>query len=62
MELILINAIALVFILEGILPFALPKLWREMMTEAIQLDNKQLRIMGFISLVIGVFILLFLAD
>lgn len=55
-------AIALVFILEGLLPFALPNLWRKMMREATEMPENSLRIMGFVSIVIGLILLLFFSE
>ncbi|MDG6777856.1 DUF2065 domain-containing protein [Thiomicrorhabdus sp. zzn3] len=54
----LFAAIALVFILEGLLPFAFPELWRRMMSEAVTLSEKQLRLMGLFSVAIGLGMLL----
>ncbi|WP_373018679.1 DUF2065 domain-containing protein [Thiomicrorhabdus sp.] len=54
----LLAAIALLFILEGLLPFVFPEFWRKIMAEAVQLPEKQLRIMGFVSLSIGLALLL----
>lgn len=59
MENTLITAIALVFILEGLLPFVFPEFWRKVMTEAVQLSEKQIRIMGLASLSAGMALLLF---
>lgn len=59
MENTLIAAIALVFILEGLLPFVFPEFWRKVMTEAVQLSEKQIRIMGLASLSAGMALLLF---
>ncbi|MDX1348320.1 MAG: DUF2065 domain-containing protein [Thiomicrorhabdus chilensis] len=59
MENTLIAAIALVFILEGLLPFVFPEFWRKVMTEAVQLTEKQIRIMGLVSLSAGMALLLF---
>lgn len=50
-------AIALVFIFEGLLPFVFPKFWKKMMSQAIEQDEKSLRKMGLISIVIGLGIL-----
>lgn len=57
LDTILISALALVLIFEGLLPFAFPNFWRKMMSEAIQLTEKQLRTMGFVSLLIGLTVL-----
>lgn len=50
-------AIALVFIFEGLLPFVFPAFWKKMMHQAIEQDERSLRIMGLISLSIGLIIL-----
>lgn len=62
MDVILISALALVFIIEGILPFAFPNFWRKMMSEAVQLEEKQLRMMGLVSMSIGLVVLFFFAN
>jgi hypothetical protein len=54
----LLIALALVFVLEGLLPFVFPELWRKMMQEAVQLSERQLRIMGLASISIGMLLLL----
>lgn len=59
LETTLIAAIALLFIMEGILPFVFPEFWRKMMSEATQLSEMQLRVMGLVSIIIGMLILLF---
>ena len=46
-------ALCLVMVIEGILPFAAPKAWREAMQQVITLDNRTLRIMGLVSMLIG---------
>ncbi|WP_173291606.1 DUF2065 domain-containing protein [Thiosulfativibrio zosterae] len=60
MDTILISAIALVFIFEGLLPFVFPNFWRKTMSQAILLSEKQLRTMGFISVCIGLGVLFLL--
>lgn len=61
-ETAIISAIALVFIIEGLLPFVFPKGWKQMMSEAIQLSDRDLRTMGLVSIVIGLLILLFFSE
>jgi len=58
----LLAAIALVFILEGLLPFIFPAGWKKMMLEAIKLSDRDLRIMGLFSISIGMLILLFFSE
>lgn len=50
-------AIALVFILEGLLPFINPKGWRAMLSVARQMDERMIRTLGLGSMVSGVVIL-----
>jgi len=57
----LVSALALVLILEGLLPFALPNAWRKTMLELAQLPDRQLRSMGLISIGLGLLVLWFLA-
>ena len=50
-------AIAFVCIIEGILPFAVPNFWRKVIKQVSNQDNRALRVMGFVLMVIGVIIL-----
>ncbi|MCC5791893.1 MAG: DUF2065 domain-containing protein [Legionellaceae bacterium] len=51
------SALALVFVLEGLLPFASPKKWKQMLFRVIQCDDRVLRLAGFISMIVGVVLL-----
>ena len=53
----LLSAIALVFILEGILPFVNPNWIKRVFLSASQLDNTALRFIGVSSMLIGVVLL-----
>jgi len=46
-------ALCLVLVVEGLLPFIAPKVWRETMNKVAQLNDGQLRMVGLFSLVIG---------
>ena len=46
-------ALCLVLVVEGLLPFIAPKVWRETMTKVAQLNDGQLRMVGLFSIVIG---------
>jgi uncharacterized protein YjeT (DUF2065 family) len=50
-------AIALVFIIEGLLPFISPNRWRAMLAMAAQMDDAMIRNIGLGSMVVGVVIL-----
>jgi uncharacterized protein len=50
-------AIALVFIVEGMLPFISPNRWRAMLAMAAQMDDRMIRNIGLGSMLFGVVIL-----
>jgi hypothetical protein len=50
-------AIALVFIIEGMLPFISPGRWRNMLAMVEQMDNRVIRNIGLGSMLFGVFML-----
>jgi len=56
---ILAGAIALVLILEGLLPFLNPGAWRRVFERALQMTDAQIRMLGLSSLVAGTLVLLF---
>ncbi len=51
---ILLAGLALMLILEGVLPFLAPRIWRETFRRVIELSDGQLRFVGLASIVIGV--------
>ena len=55
----LLTALALVLIIEGLLPFAAPSKLREVYQSIQQMPDKSLRVLGLGSMVVGL-ILLFL--
>tara|TARA_B110000014_G_C19989236_1_gene512356 strand:- start:484 stop:669 length:186 start_codon:yes stop_codon:yes gene_type:complete len=54
---ILLIAIGLVFIFEGIFPLALPELWRNAFSKVIKFKTGQIRFYGLLSVLIGIIIL-----
>ena len=58
---ILIAGFALMLVIEGILPFTAPKIWRETFRTLTQMSDGQIRFAGLISMVAGL-VLLFLAT
>ena len=50
-------AIALVFIIEGMLPFISPNRWRTMLVMVEQMDDRMIRNVGLGSMLFGVVIL-----
>lgn len=59
---VLLLAVALVLVLEGLLPFAQPALWRRVFEQAIRLSDGQLRFLGLSSIALGLLILLVVSQ
>lgn len=55
----LLAAIALVFVLEGVIPFLYPDKWRNLVARLAEINDRQLRIMGLMSMLLGISILYF---
>lgn len=55
----LLIALGLMLILEGLLPFLAPKLWRETFQRITQLADGQLRFMGLTSMLVGLLVVIF---
>ncbi|OFZ94354.1 MAG: hypothetical protein A2Z44_00755 [Betaproteobacteria bacterium RBG_19FT_COMBO_58_11] len=49
----LLAALGLVLVLEGVLPFLAPGLWRDTFRKLLELTDGQLRFMGLISMLMG---------
>ena len=47
------TAFALVLVVEGLLPFLAPQMWRESFRKLVQLTDGQLRFIGLVSIVLG---------
>ncbi|MCV2403097.1 DUF2065 domain-containing protein [Marinomonas sp. C2222] len=54
----LLVGVSLLLIAEGILPFLAPNLWREIMVKAVASPDFTLRIIGAISMFLGLMLLL----
>lgn len=50
---ILLSAIGLLFVFEGLLPFLSPRFWRGLMQQMFALNDRSLRMIGLISMLIG---------
>jgi uncharacterized protein YjeT (DUF2065 family) len=50
---IFITAIGLLFVFEGMLPFLSPHFWRRLMQQMFIQSDQALRIMGLVSMLIG---------
>ncbi|HEX7972617.1 MAG TPA: DUF2065 domain-containing protein [Thiobacillus sp.] len=53
-------AIGLLLVVEGILPFAAPAIWREAFRRMLELRDGQLRFIGATSMLGGLFVLMML--
>lgn len=53
----LVRALALVMVIEGLIPFAAPERWRMAMLQAIKLDARVLRMIGLLSMACGIIVL-----
>ncbi len=51
-------AVALMLILEGMLPFLSPQTWRETFRKLIEINDSQIRFIGLTSMLIGLMLLL----
>ena len=51
-------ALALMLVIEGLLPFLAPSLWRETFRRIIKMSDGQIRFFGLTSMLIGLLLLL----
>ena len=54
---LLLGALALMLVFEGLLPFLNPAAWRRVFEQATRLSDGQLRFIGLSSMVIGLLLL-----
>ena len=55
----LLRALALVMVIEGLMPFAAPSQWRRTLFTIAQLENRSMRMIGFASMAEGLAVLQF---
>jgi uncharacterized protein len=53
----LVGGLALMLILEGLLPFISPRAWREVFERATRMNDGQIRFIGLVSLAVGLVLL-----
>jgi len=58
---LLLTAFALMLIIEGVLPFLLPAIWRETFKRLTEMSDGQIRFIGLTSMLVGL-LLLYLAK
>ena len=56
---IILPALALMLVIEGILPFSAPSAWRETFKRLIEMSDGQIRFAGLMSMMIGLVLLYF---
>ena len=54
----LLMALALMLVVEGLLPFLAPKLWRDTFRRLMLLTDGQIRFFGLTSMIVGLLLLL----
>jgi hypothetical protein len=57
MKTTLLLALALMLVIEGLLPFAAPKLWRETFRRATEMSDGQIRFIGLTAMIAGLLLL-----
>jgi uncharacterized protein len=56
---IILPALALMLVIEGILPFSAPHVWRETFKRLIEMSDGQIRFAGLMSMLVGLVLLFF---
>jgi uncharacterized protein YjeT (DUF2065 family) len=54
---LLLGAVALMLVFEGLLPFLSPTTWREVFNKALRLSDGQIRFLGLSSMLVGLLLL-----
>lgn len=54
---LIVGAVALVFVFEGLLPFLSPGTWRRVFERVLQLSDGQIRFLGLSSMIVGLALL-----
>ena len=49
----LLSALALVLVIEGLLPLLAPRIWRDSFRKLVELSDGQLRFVGLVSIMLG---------
>ena len=53
----LLGALALMLVIEGVLPFLSPSAWRQVFTRVLQMSDGQIRFIGLSSMLAGLLML-----
>jgi uncharacterized protein YjeT (DUF2065 family) len=57
----LLLAFALMLVLEGLMPFVAPAVWRETFRRLVEMSDGQIRFVGLTSMIIGLVLLMVLS-
>jgi uncharacterized protein YjeT (DUF2065 family) len=57
MTTVLLTALALMLVIEGLLPFLMPTLWRETFRKLTEMSDGQIRFIGLTSMLAGLLLL-----
>ena len=57
MTTVLLTALALMLVIEGLLPFLMPALWRETFRKLTEMSDGQIRFIGLTSMLAGLLLL-----
>lgn len=55
-----LTAIALLLIIEGLMPFASPEKWQQLLRSIIEIEPAKIRMIGLMSMLAGLFLLFIL--
>jgi len=62
MSYVLVAALALMLVIEGVLPFLVPALWRETFRRLTEMSDGQIRFIGLTSMLVGLLLLYFVRS
>jgi len=54
---VMLGALALMLVIEGLLPFLSPATWRQVFERATRMSDGQIRFIGLVSLLVGLVLL-----
>ncbi|MCP4271737.1 MAG: DUF2065 domain-containing protein [Gammaproteobacteria bacterium] len=57
-----LTALALLLIFEGLMPFALPDSWKEMIRNIAEMESSKIRTFGLLSMMCGLLLLYWLGS
>ena len=58
----LLSAFCLMLVIEGIMPFLYPRRWRQLVATLANVDDKSLRIIGLVTMLVGLGLLYLLRS